>query len=191
MAHKNFGKKAWLQPMPVAVIGTYDKNGKANAMTAAWVGQWDYEQICISLGKHATTANLVANDEFTVALADRKNIACADYVGLVSGDKEPNKVEKAGFTVEKSEFVNAPVFTNFPMTIECRVKEKIGEDEVGGGCNLVADIVNIRCDEACLDAKGNPDLDKMELICFDGIGNTYRLLGGVVGNAFKDGKVLK
>lgn len=32
---KNFGAKAILYPMPVLIIGTYDENGKANAMNAA------------------------------------------------------------------------------------------------------------------------------------------------------------
>ena len=32
----------------------------------------------------------------------------------------------------------------------------------------------------------NIDVDKMEIITFDMTSNTYRVLGGVVGNAFKD-----
>ena len=38
---KSFGSKAWVLPQPVLIIGTYDKDGKANAMNAAWGGQWD------------------------------------------------------------------------------------------------------------------------------------------------------
>ena len=33
---KDFGSKDWVQPMPVLVLGTYDEEGKPNAMTAAW-----------------------------------------------------------------------------------------------------------------------------------------------------------
>lgn len=191
MSHKNFGAKAWLQPMPVGIIGTYDQNGRPNAMNAAWVGQWDMTQITISVSKHATTVNLLSNPDFTLALADRRNMVAADYVGIVSGNKVPDKVAKAGLNVERAEFVNAPVFTNFPITLECRLVQKIGEEEPGGGCNLIADILNVRCDEAYLDAAGNPDLDKIELICYDSIGNNYRVLGKVVGRAFHDGAALK
>ncbi|MBQ1726871.1 MAG: hypothetical protein II039_05760, partial [Treponema sp.] len=33
----------------------------------------------------------------------------------------PNKIEKAGFTVEKSSFVDAPVIKELPMTLECKL----------------------------------------------------------------------
>ena len=29
---KSFGPKSWILPQPVLIIGTYDKNGKPNAM---------------------------------------------------------------------------------------------------------------------------------------------------------------
>ena len=35
---KNFGPKAWLYPMPALIIGSYDENGIADAMNAAWGG---------------------------------------------------------------------------------------------------------------------------------------------------------
>ena len=38
---KNFGAKPFLYPQPVMILGTYDENGKANAMNAAWGGYGD------------------------------------------------------------------------------------------------------------------------------------------------------
>ena len=35
---KDFGAKPYLYPQPVMIIGTYDENGNANAMNAAWGG---------------------------------------------------------------------------------------------------------------------------------------------------------
>lgn len=35
---KNFGAQPFLFPQPVLIIGTYDENGNANAMNAAWGG---------------------------------------------------------------------------------------------------------------------------------------------------------
>jgi hypothetical protein len=35
---KSLGPNTLVYPTPVWVIGTYDQNGKANVMTAAWVG---------------------------------------------------------------------------------------------------------------------------------------------------------
>ena len=58
---KSFKSTAWLLPQPVLIIGTYDKESKPNAMNAAWGGQWDMNEIVISLGSHQTTDNLCNN----------------------------------------------------------------------------------------------------------------------------------
>ncbi len=171
------------------IIGTYDKNGKPNAMNAAWGGQWDMHEIIISLGSHATTDNLADNPDFTVSFATSATMVAADYVGMVSGRNTPDKMVKAGWTVEKAPHVNAPVFGEFPMTLECRVKQKIDESETG--YYLVAEIVNILCDENFLAEDGKPDVEKMELITFDPVHHTYIQLGKTVGNAFSDGKQLQ
>ena len=108
---KNFGAKAILYPMPVLIIGTYDENGKANAMNAAWGGISEETQIsiCVDDG-HKTAKNVVEKGAFTVSMADAENVVACDYVGIVSGNKEPDKIKKAGLHVTKSEFVNAPLF---------------------------------------------------------------------------------
>lgn len=177
-------------PQPVLIIGTYDEKGIPNAMNAAWTSQWDAHEIFISLGSHATTENLKQNGgEFTVAFATAEAATAADYVGIVSGKKEPNKVAKTGWTVEKASHVNAPVFTNFPMTFECRIKRTMDESETG--CYIVAEIVNILVDEKYLAMDGKPDVERMNLITFDPIHLGYIQLGKRVGNAFADGKNLK
>lgn len=186
---KRFGQKAWLLPQPVLIIGTYNADGQPNAMNAAWAGQWDMHEIMISMGSHATTENLNRNGEFTVAFATTETAVAADYVGLVSGKNAPDKVKTTGWTAEKAESVNAPVFTDFPLTLECRIKRKI--DESATGYFIVAEIVDIVCDEKYLAADGKPDVEKMHLITFDPVHNGYIQLGSRVGNAFADGKKLK
>ena len=186
---KSFKSTAWLLPQPVLIIGTYDKEGKPNAMNAAWGGQWDMHEIIISLGSHQTTDNLAVTPEFTVAFATAETMVASDYVGIVSGRNTPDKMEKTGWSIEKAPNVNAPVFKEFPMTLECRVKQKIDESETG--YYLVAEIVNILCDEKYLAEDGKPDVEKMELITFDPVHHTYIQLGKTVGKAFSDGKQLK
>ena len=186
---KSFGSKPWMLPQPVLILGTYDKEGKINAMNAAWGGQWDMHEIIISLGSHQTTDNLAVNPEFTVAFATAETLVAADYVGIVSGRNTPDKMERTGWTAEKAPNVNAPVFKDFPMTLECRVKQKIDESETG--YFLVAEIVNILCDEKYLSEDGTPDVALMELITYDPVHHTYIQLGKTVGKAFEDGKLLK
>lgn len=176
-------------PQPVLIIGTYDEDGTPNAMNAAWGGQWDYHEIMISMGSHATTRNLNRCGEFTVAFATADQHVGADFVGLVSGNVMHDKIARTGWNVVKAENVNAPMFTDFPMTLECRIKEKLNESKTG--FYLIAEIVNIVCDEKYLAEDGEPDVEKMNLITFDPVHNGYIALGQRVGNAFKDGAALK
>ncbi|WP_254047781.1 flavin reductase family protein [Prevotella sp. P5-92] len=159
---KSFGQKSWMLPQPVLIIGTYDKNGKPNAMNAAWGGQWDAKEIMIAMGAHATTDNLNNCPDFTVAFATKQTMVAADFVGIVSAKNDADKMAKAGRKCEKSENVNAPVFTDFPMTLECRIKEKIDESEEG--YYIVAEIVNILVDENYLAEDGKPDTERPSLI---------------------------
>ena len=186
---KSFGSKPWMLPQPVLIIGTYNKEGKSNAMNAAWGGTWDMHEIMISMGSHQTTENLAINGEFTVAFATTETLFASDYVGIVSGKNTPDKMQKTGWKAEKAPNVNAPVFDVFPMTMECRITRKIDESETG--YYLVAEVVNILCKEEYLAADGKPDMTKMNLITFDPIHNTYVQMGKTVGNAFADGKKLK
>ena len=146
-------------------------------------------EIIISLSSHQTTDNLAQNPEFTVAFATAETLVAADYVGITSGRNTPDKMEKTGWTIEKAPNVNAPVFKNFPVTLECRVKQKIDESETG--YYLVAEIVNILCDEQFLAPDGNPDVARMGIITYDPVHHTYIRLGETVGKAFSDGKQLK
>ena len=186
---KSFGQKAWMLPQPVLILGTYNADGSANAMNAAWGGQWDAKEIMISMGAHATTENLARCPEFTVAFATRDTMVAADFVGIVSAKNDPEKMEKTGWTVQRAENVDAPVFTDFPMTLECRILRKIDESEEG--YYIVAEIVNVLVNEDFLAEDGKPDVEKMHLIVYDPIHHGYMLVGERIGNAFADGKKLK
>ncbi len=189
MHMKSFNPKPWFVPQSVIIIGTYDADGTPNAMNAAWAGTWDNDKIMISLGSHQTTANLEACPDFTVAFATVSTATAADYVGLVSGKKEKDKIAKTGWKVEKAKIVNAPLFTDFPMTLECRIDKVFDKSETGG--YVVAKILNIDVDEKYLGEDGKPDLTSMHLITFDPIHLGYLEIGKRVGNAFADGKKLR
>ena len=185
---KSFGAKPWVLPQPVLIIGTYNSDGTPNAMNAAWGGQWDAKEIMISIGAHATTENLARCADFTVAFATVNTMVASDFVGIASARKDPQKMLKTGWTAVKAANVDAPVFTDFPMTMECRILRKIDESEEG--CYIVAEIVNILVDEKYLGEDGKPDGSKMGLITYDPVSHGYVVLGERVGNAFADGKKL-
>lgn len=183
---KNFGAKPWTYPQPVFIIASYDENGKPDAMNAAWGGISDSTQIsmCLSAG-HKTVKNILARKAFTVSMADAAHVPECDYVGLVSANKEPDKLAKAGLHTEKAEHVDAPVITELPMTVECKLVSYDQESMI-----MVGEIVNVSADESVL-TNGAIDPDKLRPITFDPVNNTYRVIGEVVGNAFSDGKKIK
>lgn len=180
---KNFGSKPYTYPQPVFIIAAYGENGQPNAMNAAWGGISDTNEITLCLSNdHKTTANLLMQKAFTVAIADKDHVAACDYLGMASGNEVPDKLAKAGFTVQPGDFVPAPVIQELPMTLECRLKSY--QPETG---RLVGEIVNVSIDETYLTADGSVDVDRMAPITFDPCNNTYRVLGDVVGQAFSDG----
>lgn len=183
---KNFGSKPWLYPLPVLIIGTYNEDGTADAMNAAWGGLYDTDKVvlCLSAG-HKTTKNIKAKGTFTVAFADAAHVVPADYVGMASGNTEPKKIEKSGFHTTKSEFVDAPLIDELPVAMECELI-KVNEDG-----NIIGKIVNVSVDESVLDGDGSIDLTKFRPISFEPVHNGYHVLGERVGNAFKDGGQLK
>ena len=183
---KNFGAKPYTYPQPVFMIATYNENGTPDVMNAAWGGISEGNELsmCISEG-HKTTKNLLARKAFTVSMADAPHMAACDYVGLVSGNKVSDKLEKAGFTTEKSAFVDAPIICELSMALECKLV-KFNEDG-----NIIGEIVNVSADECVLGEDGLIDAAKLRAIAYDAVHNDYLVLGEKVGNAFKDGNKLK
>lgn len=184
---KNFGAKPWTYPQPVFIIASYDEEGRADAMNAAWGGISDDTQISLCLSaEHKTVKNIQARGAFTVSMADAAHVVACDYVGIVSGNDVPDKLEKAGFHTTKSQFVDAPLIDELPMAVECRLISYDPET-----CRMVGEIVNVCADESILDERGKIDPDRLQPIVFDPVNNAYRKLGEKAGYAFRDGLQLK
>lgn len=184
---KNLNAKAYIYPLPVLIIGTYDEKGVPDAMNAAWGTVCDTAQVSICLSAtHKTVKNLLKTRAFTVAMADANNVISADYVGVVSANDTENKIEKAGWHVKKSEFVNAPVIQELPLVLECRLINYDHDTEI-----CIGEVVNACADEQILSDDGKIDLSKFKPICYDCGTHGYYTLGERVGNAFLDGLKLK
>ena len=182
---QNFGVQTYIYPQPVLIVGTYDSEGKPNAMNAAWGGICGRDKVMICMSDHRTTENIAETKAFTVGIGDAKCVTACDYVGIVSGKNTPDKMEKSGFTTTEAEFVHAPVMEQLPISLECTLERVIdGEMYIGR-------IVNVSIDEQYLDEKGMPDLSKFSPITYDPAHHTYIALGEVVGKAFSDGKKLR
>lgn len=181
----NHKPQSIIYPQPVLVIASYDKEGKADAMVAAWGGIYDTNQIGFMLDHHhQTTENIKESGAFTVSMATVDTMAASDYFGTVSEAKAAGKIEKVGYHAVKSEQVNAPVITEYPLTFECKVSKvtQVGED-----FHFVGDIVNILADESIL-TDGKIDPKKLNPLTFDAVHGTYITLGDTVGKAWGEGR---
>ena len=183
---RSFGPQPYLFPMPVLIIGTYNEDGVPNAMNAAWGTIADMDRVAIFLADHKTTQNIFARKDFTVSLATADQVVPADYVGIVSANDEPKKFAKTGWTAEKSAHVDAPLFAELPVALECRMVSYDEESEL-----LIGQIVNVCADESVLREDGSVDMAKLRPIAYDPMNHDYLLVTEKVGNAFEDGVELK
>ena len=137
----NLGVKPYLFPMPVLMIATYGEDDRVNVMNMAWGGICDDNKVALNISDtHKTADNLRARRAFTISVANQDHLEAADYFGMVTGNKVPDKFERTGLHAVRSERVDAPVVTEFPLTIECRVVDMKTTD---GTMRVVGEIVNV------------------------------------------------
>ena len=101
---KSLGAKTLIYPAPVLVVGTYDKAGKPNVMTASWGGICCSQPPCVAVSlRNATCShgNIVDRGAFTVSVPSEKHIKEVDYFGLVSG----RSMDKFAATSSRCRFV--------------------------------------------------------------------------------------
>lgn len=180
-------KQIVITPLPVLMIGTYDEDGVADVMNAAWGGQCGPNHVELNLAEsHKTVENIKLNKEFTVSFATKDTLVISDYFGIASAN-DTDKISQSGVSVIKAENVNAPIVEEYPLTLECKL---VSIDEVLGEQKIIGEVVNVTADESILDDEGNIDLGKADIISYDSVSKSYRVLGDIVGSAFSDGKKL-
>ncbi|WP_066924507.1 DUF4298 domain-containing protein [Murdochiella massiliensis] len=178
--YKSIGVKPYLMPMPVLIIGTYNEDGTPNAMNAAYGSMRDSRTVSLYVqSKRKTIANILRTKAFTIHLADGENRQEADFVGCVSGNAVPDKVEQTGWSVTKSEDVEAPVFASFPLVLACSL---LTYDPVDG--HLVGEVQNVAVEETFLDSYGQLHIEEMNLLTYNPAEKIYNIVGDRVGEAF-------
>ena len=185
---KDLGKVPALYPMPVLMVAAYDENGVVNVMNAAWGMICDMDKIALFIDEdHKTTQNIRAVKAFTVSLADRAHMAEADFFGIATGNKMPDKFARTGFHAVKSAHVNAPVIQEFPVAMECELAEVVETENLHA---VVGAIVNVSADEAVLSENGKIDPAKLNALIFDQFQSGYYVSGEKAGRAWNAGKDL-
>ena len=183
---QSLGAKTVMYPTPVVVVGTYDKQGKPNMATIAWVGICSSKppSVAISLQKSRHTySNIIERKAFTVNIPSEKYIKETDYVGMVSG-KNVDKFSATKLTPVKSDLVDAPYISEFPLVLECKLLHMI---EIGVHTQFIGEILDAKADESVVE-KGVPDMKKVNPILYAPENDRYYGVGTYIGKVFSIGK---
>ena len=184
---QSLGVKPLAFPTPVWCIGTYDKTGKPNVMTAAWAGICCSKPPCVTVSLRKATysyGNIMEKKAYTVSIPSEKYACEADFFGIASG-RDLNKFERSGLTPVRSEIVEAPYVGEFPMVLECKM---VHSYEIGLHTYFVGEILDVKADENVLNQKtGLPDMEKIKPILFGPEIRTYHGVGALIGSAFDIG----
>ena len=186
-------------PTPVFIVGTYDSEGKPNIMNAAAAGMCCFVPPCIYVSLREATYtyhNIMEKNAFTVSVPPERYVEEADYFGLASG-KNADKFEVSGLTPVKSELVDAPYVNEFPVVLECKLKETVN---LGSHTMFIGEVLDLKADEEVLigitsktgKKLSRIDPEKFLPIIFDMSTRNYYKLGEKIGDGFSTGsKLLK
>ncbi len=185
---KDFGSKPYLYPMPTYMIGTYNEDDSVDVMMMAWGGICAEDMVALNLEtEHKTVANLEARKAFTLAVPGADTLKESDFLGIASANKMADKFARTGLHAVKSQRVDAPVITEYPLTLECEVVEM---QQQPYGLRVLGRIVNVMAAEKVLDENGKIDASKLNAFAFDQMRNGYYALGEHVGQAWNAGASL-
>jgi flavin reductase (DIM6/NTAB) family NADH-FMN oxidoreductase RutF len=184
---KSLGPKTIIYPTPVLVIGTYDKDGKANVMTAAWAGICCSAPPCVGVSLRKATytyGNIMERKAFTVNVPSEDHVKQADYFGIASG-RDVDKLLRAGLTPVKSDLVDAPYVKEFPLVLECKLLNAV---LIGLHTQFIGEIVDVKAEADVLGDDSLPRIEKIKPIVFAPESRSYHGVGKPIGKAFSIGR---
>lgn len=175
-------------PCPVVVSGTLER---PYGLTVAWIGIASGKPPSVAMAIRRTRRTLEAireTGEFTVNIPRAEDAAVVDYFGLVSG-RGRDKFAATGWTLEPAEAVAAPIVTQCPYNLECRVTHEL---EVGEYALVVGEVVESWADESVLDAAGGEvDVVALDPLVYVPGSREYRRLGEKIADAFAAGRAIE
>ena len=183
MAKKELGRKPFLFPMPVVLVGANVK-GKPNYLTAAWVNIVNYDppMIMAALNKvRYTSIGIKENQTFSVNVPSADMVKITDYCGLFSGHKTDKSLLFESFY---GKLKTAPLIAECPVNLECRLIQTV---ELKTHEVFIGEIIETYAEENFL-SNGAPDLKKINPFVFSISGDSYYQLGELLARAHHVGK---
>lgn len=184
---RSLGAKTLVYPTPVFVVGTYDKSGKPNLMTASWGGICCSQPPCVAVSLRRATythGNILQRKAFTISIPSEQHVKQADYFGLVSG-RDVDKFAATGLTPIKSDLVDAPFVKEFSLIVECKLAQVV---ELGLHTQFVGEVVDVKADGSVMGLGDVLDIGKVKPLVFTPDTQAYYGIGRLVGQAFSIGR---
>jgi flavin reductase (DIM6/NTAB) family NADH-FMN oxidoreductase RutF len=184
---RSLGAKTLLYPAPVLVVGTYDKAGKPNVMTASWGGICCSQPPCVAVALRKATysyANIIERKAFTLSIPSEDYVKEADYFGLVSG-RTTDKFEAAKLTAVRSKLVDAPYVKEFPLILECKV---VDVAEIGMHTQFVGEVMDVKAEDSIIGPSGAIDIKQLRPLVFTPDTQEYYGIGSFLGKVFSAGQ---
>jgi flavin reductase (DIM6/NTAB) family NADH-FMN oxidoreductase RutF len=186
MSKVSIGANTFVYPMPVTLLGAM-VGGKPNFMALGWLSRVNANPPLLGIGvgkHHYTIKGIEESKAFSISYPSADMMDITDYCGIVSGEK----ADKAGlFEVFYGELKNAPMITQCPLSMECRLVEK---HEYATNTWFIGEIVGAYAHEHCL-RDGKPDIKKMNPLLLTMPDNSYWTAGEYAGKAWGAGKDFK
>lgn len=164
MPRTNLKAGALLCPVPIAMVscGTVEK---PNILTIGWTGIINTQppMTYVSIRPSRYSYNIIKDTkEFVINLTTSNLVRSADFCGVKSGENT-DKLKETGLTVEKSNLLDAPLISQCPLALECRVAEikPLGTHDM-----FIAEIVSVSVDEKLLGPDGRINLHKAGLAAY-------------------------
>ena len=153
-----------LAPLPAVMVscGTLEK---ANVLTVAWTGIVNTKPPMTYISVRSTRYSygiIKESGEFVINLTTSKMVRETDFCGVKSG-KDTDKLKKCGLHIEAASAVSAPVISESPLSLECRVVEI---KPLGSHDMFLAEIVAVNVDGRYIDSKGKINLNQAGLMAY-------------------------
>ncbi|MGL5648420.1 MAG: flavin reductase family protein [Clostridium sp.] len=165
MSKKKFKGSVVLNPVPVVMISTKDKEGKDNIFTVAWAGTVCTKPPMLSISvrpERLSYENIKENMSFVVNMPSSDIVKKVDYCGVRSG-RTNDKVEECDFTMIPCDEIEASYINECPVSIECKVNQII---PLGTHDLVIADVLCSHIDEKLMDEKGKIHFEKGNLVTY-------------------------
>lgn len=154
-----------LNPVPVVLITSRNKEGKENVFTVGWTGTVCTRPPMLSISirpERLSYEYITESMEFIVNLPSSQMTKALDYCGVKSGRKF-DKIKDMNFSMKEGTMVNAPYIDDCPVTIECKVRQIV---KLGSHDMFIADVLCSHINENLLDEKGKIHFEKANLISY-------------------------